>query len=191
MSEHVVLIDESNNPLGTADKYQVHSADTPLHRGFSLFIINSKGELLLQKRSNLKKTWPNVWSNSVCGHPASNESPQEAAVRRARHELGIELEISIVKLLIPKYRYKYSHQGVIENEICPVMVVFSDLEPLPNPEEVAETRLIKWQKFVDEIKSPNKYSEWCQEEALLLDSNFIFRELLKANSQKTQNLPVL
>jgi isopentenyl-diphosphate delta-isomerase len=191
MNEHVVLVDESNNPIGTADKYEVHGADTPLHRGFSLFIINSRGHLLLQRRSRHKKTWPSVWSNSVCGHPATNESAQEAAVRRARHELGIELDKALIKLILPEYRYKYSHHGVVENEICPVMVAFLDVAPQPNPLEVADTRLVGWQKFIEEIRLPNKYSEWCQEEALLLDSNFIFRELLKTNIKKTQNLPVL
>jgi len=65
--EYVVLVDEHNNVLGTTPKATVHGEDTPLHRAFSAFIFNSKGELLLQQRSLAKKTWPGVWSNSFKG----------------------------------------------------------------------------------------------------------------------------
>ena len=177
MNEHVVLIDENNNPTGTAEKYAAHNSDTPLHRGFSLFIINSKGELLLQKRSKSKKTWPGVWSNSVCGHPRLDESPVEAAKRRAEYELGVCIPSSQIKLLIKDYKYRYEHLGVVENEICPVMVAFVDITVVPNPEEVAATRLVKWLDFVKEISFANNYSEWCQEETKLLANNFIFRQL--------------
>ena len=179
MNEHVVLIDDNNKPIGTADKHETHNAETPLHRGFSLFIINSNGELLLQKRSGHKKTWPNVWSNSVCGHPSQDETPTEAAIRRAKYELGIELNPKQIKLLIKDYRYRYEHLGVIENEICPVMVAFVDIQAKPNPLEVSAVRLIKWADFLNEISTANKYSEWCQEEARLLARNFIFRQLFK------------
>lgn len=188
MKEHVVLINENNKPLGTADKYEVHSGDTPLHRGFSLFVIDSSGKLLLQKRSKFKKTWPNVWSNSVCGHPAKGESARQAAIRRAKYELGIDLKPSQVKLIIKDYRYRYEHLGVVENEICPVMVAFVDAKPTPNPLEVADTRLIDWDDFLAEISKPNFYSEWCQEEARLLSQNFVFRQLFQDHTEK--KLPV-
>jgi isopentenyl-diphosphate delta-isomerase len=182
MNEHVVLVDSNNNPIGTADKYEVHRADTPLHRGFSLFIVNSNGEVILQQRSKHKKTWPNVWSNSVCGHPANGETPQQAAIRRAKYELGIELNNDDVKLVLPDYKYRYSHKGVVENEFCPVMVAFVDVEAIPNSLEVADTRLVDWNDFMGEINRPNSYSEWCQEEAKLLDSNFLFKQLFKSHA---------
>lgn len=189
MNERVVLIDSHNRPIGTADKYKVHSGDTPLHRGFSLFIINSKGQLLLQKRSRYKKTWPNVWSNSVCGHPAKGETPRQAAIRRAKYELGVILRPNQVKLLIKDYRYRFEHLGVVENEICPVMVAFVDVHPIPNPLEVAAVRLTGWDDFVAEIAGPNSYSEWCQEETKLLNKNFIFRHLMKEHTK--QKLPAV
>ena len=189
MKEHVVLIDKNNKPIGLADKYEVHTGDTPLHRGFSLFIINRKGELLLQKRSELKKTWPGIWSNSVCGHPMTDEVPQQAAVRRADYELGISLDASEVKLILPNYRYKYEHRGVVENEICPVMVAFCDVRPKHNPLEVAETKWITWDSFINEISRKNDYSEWCQEEARLLNQNFIFKYMIREHTSPLE-LPV-
>ncbi len=182
MNEHVVLVDEKNNPTGQADKYLVHSGDTPLHRGFSLFLFNQKGELLLQKRAASKKTWPNVWSNSVCGHPASGESTQDAAKRRAMYELGIAIKSSDIHVILEDYRYSYEHQGVVENEICPVMVAFGEFEPKPNPLEVADTRWVGWQDFLDEIQTPNQYSEWCQEEAQLLQANQQFNRLFTGHT---------
>jgi isopentenyl-diphosphate delta-isomerase len=178
MKEHVVLVDESNAKLGLEDKYRVHTGETPLHRGFSLFMFNRKGELLLQQRSDSKITWPGIWSNSVCGHPADGETVQQAAKRRAQFELGIELELSDIHLILEDYRYRYEHKGVVENEICPVMVAVGDFVPSPNPEEVKDTRWVSWKDFLKEISKPNEYSDWCQEEARLLNKHPEFKKLI-------------
>src|SRR5438067_12237108 len=90
MQEEVVLVNEQNEPVGTSEKLVTHNSQTPLHRGFSVFLFNTNGELLLQQRSSKKKTWPLVWSNSCCGHPQLNETSIDAAKRRLRHELGIK-----------------------------------------------------------------------------------------------------
>ena len=177
MKEHVVLVDEDNNKIGLEDKYKVHTGETPLHRGFSLFMFNKNGELLLQQRSDSKITWPSVWSNSVCGHPADGETPEEAAKRRAKFELGIHLELSDIRVILPDYQYRYEHKGVVENEICPVMVAIGDFSPKPNPDEVRSTRWVKWADFLEEIISPNEYSDWCQEEAKLLNKHPEFKKL--------------
>src|SRR5258708_6704908 len=89
MEEYVVLVDDHNNVLSTAPKLPTHNHNTPLHRGFSVFLFNTKGQLLLQQRSHTKKTWPLVWSNSICGHPLLDETPIDAAKRRLQFELGI------------------------------------------------------------------------------------------------------
>lgn len=181
MKEHVVLVDEANNKLGLEDKYAVHTGDTALHRGFSMFIFNTKGELLLQQRSSKKITWPNVWSNSVCGHPADGETAEHAAQRRAKFELGIDIDLDRIKMILPNYRYRYEHKGVVENEICPVMVAIGDFDINPNPDEVGDTRWIKWEDFLDEVSVPNKYSEWCAEEAKLLQESPVFQNLFNNN----------
>ncbi|MFO0862729.1 MAG: isopentenyl-diphosphate Delta-isomerase [Candidatus Saccharibacteria bacterium] len=177
--EQVVLVDAQNRELGLADKATVHTNDTPLHRGFSLFIFNSRGQLLLQQRAMSKKTWPGVWSNSVCGHPAKAETAQAAAVRRANYELGIALNSKDIIVFEPSYMYRYEHKGVVEHEFCPVFVVQTDAKPKANADEVAATRWVDWADFVAEVKQPNAYSEWCVEETGLLEKNPAFRQFYK------------
>jgi isopentenyl-diphosphate Delta-isomerase len=173
MKDYVVLVDDRNKPVGTMEKLAAHSSDTPLHRGFSLFLFNPQGELLLQQRAFHKKTWPGVWSNSVCGHPRLWERSITAARRRLSYELGItQAEIS---LALPDYRYRIEREGIVENELCPVMIGFTSQKPRPNPEEVAAVSWIPWNKWLKEIKkNPHGYSEWCVEETeLLVKSNKI------------------
>ena len=145
--EHIVLVDKQNNVLGTAPKLATHNKNTPLHRAFSLFLFNSRGELLLQQRSSLKKTWPLVWSNSVCGHPMLNESNLEAVKRRLKFELGINIEN--VHETLPDFSYRAEKDGIVENELCPVFVGFTDQEPAINKGEVENVRWISWQNFLN------------------------------------------
>jgi isopentenyl-diphosphate delta-isomerase len=170
MKDYVVLVNSKNKPLGTMSKLAAHSGNTPLHRGFSLFLFNQEGELLLQQRSRKKKTWPGVWSNSVCGHPMLDESVIDAARRRLLFELGIKnAEISVA---LADYRYRVEKDGIVENEICPVMVGITSESPKPNPSEVEEVRFIPWKMWLLEIKNnPEGYSPWCVEETKLLVKN--------------------
>ena len=116
--EQVVLVDQHNAVLGTMPKAQVHTLETPLHRGFSVFIFNQVGELLLQQRSFGKVTWPGFWSNSCCGHPALGESVADAIQRRVSVELGMQVHDLFEAL--PDFQYCCEYGGVVENEICPV-----------------------------------------------------------------------
>jgi isopentenyl-diphosphate delta-isomerase len=176
MQELVVLVDEKNNVIGTMPKSEVHQKETPLHRAFSSFIFRvSDGKFLLQQRSSHKKTWPMMWSNSCCGHPAPDESNVAAARRRLKAELGL---VPIALEEVAPYRYKFSHLDVMENEICPVLVGFVDTEPLLNPDEVEAVRWVEWREFIAETKQhPAWYSEWCVEETLILEKNDRLKEL--------------
>src|SRR3990167_84872 len=165
--EEVVLVDEKNKEIGTVPKDTVHTTNTPLHRGFSLFLFNSKGELLLTKRSSKKKTFPGVWTNTVCGHPGPGESAVDAAKRRLKQELDIETQN--IKEVSP-YQYRFADKnGIVENEICPVLVATSDADPKPKKEEVEEWRWMGWGKFLEEIKkNPQDYSPWSIQEVDIL-----------------------
>lgn len=174
--EIVVLVDEKNTVLGTMPKLLAHGAETPLHRAFSLFLFNRAGQLLLQQRSSAKKTWPLVWSNSICGHPALHESNIDAARRKLSYELGMTARH--IEEVSP-YRYTYVRSGVMENEICPILVGFTGDEPRPRADEVEATRWVAWPDFLKEIeKNPGFYTEWCEEEARILATHPRFRELL-------------
>lgn len=176
--EEIVLVDKNNKILGTAPKLETHNVNTPLHRGFSVFLFNSKRELLLQQRSSKKKTWPLVWSNSCCGHPRLNESNIDAAKRRLKFELGIDLNDFYE--ILPDFSYKAERDGIVENEICPVIIAFTDKVPKINPDEVENVRWIKWSNFLDEINvKPGTYSVWCEQEAKLLSKNKEFLQLYK------------
>ena len=158
-------------------KASVHQVQTPLHRAFSLFLFNPRGELLLQQRSSKKKTWPLAWSNSCCGHPGLDEKNEDAIRRRLKHELGINnLEIHD---FIP-YRYCFSKDGVMENEICPIFFGTTDKNLDINSDEVEAIRWIKWADFMKEIAddSAEVFSPWCKEQAHLLASNPGFIKLI-------------
>jgi isopentenyl-diphosphate delta-isomerase len=177
MKEDVVLVDENNTPLGNVPKAEVHTGSTPLHRAFSCFVVNSEKQLLLQQRSSKKKTWPLVWSNSCCGHPLPGETFEDAVARRLDFELGMkDIKVNVV---LPRYKYRYEMQGVVEHEVCPVFVGRSDQAPQPNPDEVENVFWIDWDSFVEEIhERPERYSEWCVEEAKMLAQNDIFGQLI-------------
>lgn len=171
--EHVVLVDDANQPIGTSRKHSIHHAHTPLHRGFSVFLFDRAGQTLLQQRSRAKLTWPGVWSNACCGHPQLHESTIAAMNRRLDEELGlggVRLDI-----MLPNYRYRFMHDGIVENEFCPVAVGVVDEVPHPNPREVQDLRWVPWDEFLNDIGRDSSYSEWCVEEAGLLARDPAFR----------------
>jgi isopentenyl-diphosphate delta-isomerase len=180
--DYVVLVDDNNQILGTAPKAKTHNANTPLHRGLSVFLFDYKKNLLLQQRSKLKKTFPLVWSNSCCGHPKLNETNVDAAKRHLEHELGIK-DIDVFEI-ISDYRYKVEMNNIFENEICPILVCFTDQKPTVNKDEVEAIRWIPWKNFLKEIADGTKnYSLWSREEALLLSKNNQFLELFEKYTQ--------
>lgn len=174
-SKHVVLVDEQDNVLGIEDKLKAHNSNTPLHRGFSVFLFNSKKEFLIQKRSLLKKTWGGFWSNSFCGHPQINETYEQAIGRHAKFELGL---VSLQRVdLIANYRYKFAINNIVENEICPIYLALSDDIIKINEQEIAEVKLLKWVDFKLYMeKHQTTFSPWCIEEFEILENNEIFKK---------------
>lgn len=158
--DHVILLDEDGQRIGTAPRATVHSTDTPLHLAFSCYVLRSDGELLLTRRALTKKTWPGVWTNSFCGHPRAGESMLDAIARHASHELG--LTVTDVSEVLPDFRYRaVDASGVVENEMCPVFVATTDVTPEPNPDEVMDLRWVDTEDLGRAITAtPWAFSEW-------------------------------
>jgi len=165
MSEHIVLLDDNFKPIGTAEKLASHHANTPLHLAFSCYIFNEKGEFLLTQRANTKKVWPGVWTNSVCGHPAPDESFDDAIRRRSEFELGLD-EVFNITPILPRYRYTTPpFNGIIENEFCPVFLARTTRDFTPNPEEVMDFRWLSWTDMLADVEAePDKYSYWFKDQ---------------------------
>ncbi|GAA3362884.1 MULTISPECIES: isopentenyl-diphosphate Delta-isomerase [Saccharopolyspora] len=149
--ERVVLLDEGGRAAGTADKATVHHEDTPLHLAFSCYLFNERGELMLTQRALSKRTWPGVWTNTCCGHPAPGETPHDAVLRRLGEELGLRIEH--IELVLPRFRYRaVMGNGVVENEMCPVFRAVAEPVPAPNPAEVEDTRWVPWTGLVEQVR---------------------------------------
>lgn len=135
--ELVILMDNDGKPIGTAPKATVHSTHTPLHFAFSCHVFNPAGRLLMTRRALSKDTFPGVWTNTFCGHPAPGENAVDAVGRRAQEELGLTLRN--IEVVLPHFRYMaIDASGIVENEICPVFRAIADADPQPAPDEVAE-----------------------------------------------------
>ncbi len=162
-SESVVLLDEEGRAVGTTDKRSVHHADTPLHLAFSVHIFDEHGSVLVTRRALDKATFPGVWTNSCCGHPAPGEQLADAVRRRVHQELGLEIEG--LRLLLPRFRYRAVMDGTSENEMCPVFVATTSDEVRLDPVEVAEVRWEPWTEFREGVLDGTRaISQWCLEQ---------------------------
>lgn len=127
MLEQVILVDEHDRELGASEKLSAHTAGR-LHRAFSIFIFNSEGQLLLQRRAKAKYHSGGLWSNTCCGHPRPDESTPAAARRRLREEMNFDCELSAVfeflyraELANELIEYEYDHvfAGVFDGAFVP------------------------------------------------------------------------
>ena len=169
-NERLILVDERDSALGDVGKLDCHLGGGQLHRAFSLHVINSKREVLLQCRSRQKLLWPGFWSNSCCSHPRSGETLEDAVHRRAKEELGLTLEIKYLY----KFRYKARYLNVgTEKEICSVFVGYSDEDPIPNPNELSDWQYVKSDAVDKALKRmPGYYTPWFRMEWARLQLDF-------------------
>lgn len=164
MTESVVLLDDLGNPCGSAPKATIHTTETPLHLGFSVYVLNLSGELLITRRALSKNTWPGVWTNSFCGHPAPGEVLVNAVERRANQEL--RLRLSQIRCVLPDFQYRaVDSSGIVEYELCPVLVALAATEPEPVLEEVDAAIWADPQDVVEAVRrTPFAFSPWMAEQ---------------------------
>lgn len=155
--EYVILVDENDKELGLMEKMEAHEKGV-LHRAFSVFLFNDKGEMLLQQRAFSKYHSGGLWTNACCSHPRQGEKTIEAAHRRMKEELGIDCEIE------EQFSFIYNRKldkGLTEHELDHVFMGKYEGEFNLNPEEVNTIQYIKVEQLLAEIKNhPENYTEW-------------------------------
>jgi isopentenyl-diphosphate Delta-isomerase len=156
--EEVILVDEADTPLGKMEKMEAHRKAL-LHRAFSVFIFNSKGEMLLQRRAAGKYHSPGLWTNACCSHPRPGEETLAAALRRLKEELGITT--TLTKLFDFTYRSTYDN-GLTEFEFDHVFVgIYDDRNIQPDPTEVSDFCFRSPGDIQTDLqRSPSKYTTW-------------------------------
>jgi len=153
----VILVDKQDNEIGLMEKMEAHEKGK-LHRAFSVFIFNSKNELMLQQRADHKYHSAGLWTNTCCSHPLPGEDLLDAASRRLIEEMGFKCELH--KLFDFIYRAELD-QDLIEHEFDHVFVGFYDDEPVINREEVKDWKWINENKIIADIyQSPDMYTAW-------------------------------
>jgi len=155
--EQVILVDENNRQVGTEEKLRAHK-EAKLHRAFSIYIFNSKGELLVQQRALGKYHCPGIWANTCCSHPRPGEGVMQAAHRRLKEEMGFDADLK--ELMSFPYRISFSN-GLTENEFLHVLAGKADALPKASPEEVNDWRWMSITELKKDIKeNPGKYAYW-------------------------------
>ena len=155
--EYVVLVDENDHKIGTMEKQAAH-IEPHLHRTFSIFIFNSKGELLLQQRALSKYHSPGLWTNTCCSHPRAGETLEGATSRRLMEEMGMVCPMHEVYTFIYKAPVG---EGLTEHEFDHVFIGQSDDSPIINHEEVESWKYMTVADLKDDIQlHPEHYTEW-------------------------------
>jgi isopentenyl-diphosphate delta-isomerase len=166
IEEQVVLVDEKDNPIGLMEKMEAHEKAL-LHRAFSVFIFNKKGELMLQQRAACKYHSPLLWTNTCCSHQRDGETNLEAGKRRLQEEMGFVTEIKEVFSFIYKAPFD---NGLTEHELDHVMVGSYEDAPNINKDEVES---YKWMTLIDVKndmeKNPQEYTAWFK---IIFDKSF-------------------
>ena len=153
----VIAVNEDDVEIGYYDKMTAHEEGI-LHRAVSVLIFNSKKEWLIQRRAQVKYHSGLLWSNTACSHPMKGESTIVSAQRRLREEMGLDLPLE------PVFSFQYKAEfdnGLIENELDHVFIGYTDDDPSPNPDEVAEFRWVSTEKLASEIgRNPGQFTAW-------------------------------
>ena len=156
MTEHVILVDESDKQIGIMEKLEAHEKGV-LHRAFSILLTNSKGEWILQKRAWNKYHSAGLWTNTCCSHPRPGESIVDAASRKLQQEMGLQAPLKVA------YKFIYQTQllDLIEHELDYVLIGTTDDLPKINADEVAEWKYASAAQIRAEIKAqPQHFTHW-------------------------------
>lgn len=155
--EHVVLVDESDTPVGTMEKLEAHQKGL-LHRAFSILLFNSQGQLLLQKRAKEKYHSGGLWTNTCCSHPLPNETMEQATKRKLWQEMGIETNLA--------FAYKFIYKAALDKELTEhecdyVFTGQFDGSPILNLQEAEDWKFMEMADIKADIRTnPDQYTAW-------------------------------
>jgi isopentenyl-diphosphate delta-isomerase len=163
--EEIILVNALDEEVGAAEKQLAHMGSGLLHRAFSIVLFGSDGRMLLQQRATAKYHFGGLWTNACCGHPRPGEELVEAAQRRLREELRLDIE------LWPVFSFRYSAtdigSGLSEQEFDHVLVGETSGGLDPNPDEIDDIRWVDCHDLMRDIRVyPDRYTPWF---ALLLE----------------------
>ena len=159
-TEQVILVDENDHPIGTAEKLHAHQKGL-CHRAFSVFIFH-KGLLLLQQRAKEKYHSPSLWTNTCCSHPRPGEKTIIAGQRRLKEEMGLDVSLQAAG----KFHYlAHFSNGLIENEVDHVLVgTIDQTEIIPNEKEVQACRWVEPSELYKElVQFPEQFTPWLKQ----------------------------
>ncbi|MDG1684676.1 MAG: isopentenyl-diphosphate Delta-isomerase [Flavobacteriaceae bacterium] len=157
MEEQVILVDEQDSPIGLMPKLEAHQKAL-LHRAFSVFILNAKGELMLQQRAKHKYHSPGLWTNTCCSHQRDGETNIQAGKRRLQEEMGFSTELTEVTSFIYKAPFD---NGLTEHEFDHVLLGHYENDPVVNPDEVSSWKWMPLEEVKNDIdQNPDRYTVW-------------------------------
>lgn len=157
IEERVILVDADDVVVGSEEKLRAHETGV-LHRAFSVFVVDDRGRVLLQRRAPGKYHSAGLWSNTCCGHPRPGEDVAAAAARRLREEMGISCDLSA------RGRFQYRADlgnGLVEHELDHLFVGRFTGDPTPDLSEASEWAWVPWTEVeADTARRPERFSAW-------------------------------
>lgn len=170
IEENVILVNKNDEQIGLMPKLEAHEKAI-LHRAFSVFVLNSKNEIMLQQRAHHKYHSPLLWTNTCCSHQREGESNIEAGSRRLFEEMGFKTELKELFHFIYKAPFD---NGLTEHELDHVMIGYSDETPEINPEEVESWKWMSIEAVQEDMQvHPEIYTVWFK---IIFDEFYHFLE---------------
>ena len=155
--ELVILVNEQDEKIGLMPKMEAHEKGL-LHRAFSVFVFNNKGQLLLQQRAKTKYHSPGLWTNTCCSHQRDGETNVEAGKRRLMEEMGFTTELTDSQSFIYKAPFD---NGLTEHEYDHILTGMYNDEPAINPEEVESWKWMSLRDVKQDMNlNPEIYTVW-------------------------------
>ena len=194
MVEHVILVDENDNPIGIEEKVKCHLPNGKLHRAFTALLFDKEGKLVITKRSPNKMLWPGDWDGTLASHPRESETFVSSAERRMPYEVGISCKFEYLF----KFEYHVPYKDVgSENEICGTVLGILEKSSKFNlvKDEISDLKWITADELVKELeKIPEKYCPWMlialyflpsAEKSMLTKYESILSQWIKPEIKKT------